>query len=202
MTDTPPAPPSLSEAAAEAWREVIAAHGPGADRIAGPLLEEYAQAVAVAREARGRVDREGLVVADAKGAAVAHPALAVEARALDTIRRLTPQVAPKAHRGDGYMARATSKALAAAPEVSDDERFAGAVAATRTLAWIIDMAQEDGREAMRRAAFGPIPSYLKALKDLGLTPVLRAVEEPGEAGEAGASAPVTSLDSWVSGRGA
>ena len=55
MTDTPPSPPSLSEAAAEAWREVIAAHGPGADRIAGPLLEEYAQAVAA--DAFGRCCR-------------------------------------------------------------------------------------------------------------------------------------------------
>lgn len=198
MTDTPPAPPSLSEAAAEAWREVIAAHGPGADRIAGPLLEEYAQAVAVAREARGRVDREGLVVADAKGSPIPHPALSVEAKALDTIRRLAPRFAPKAHRGDGYMARATAKALAAAPDVSGDDRYAGAVAATKTLAWIIDMAQEDGREAMRRAAFGPIPTYLKAVKDLGLAPALRAVEET----EQKKDAKVTSIDKWVAGRGA
>ena len=198
MTDTPPAPPSLSEAAAEAWREVIAAHGPGADRIAGPLLEEYAQAIATARAARARVDTEGLIVADAKGSPVPHPALSVEAKALDTIRRLAPRFAPKAHRGDGYMARATAKALAAAPDVSGDDRFAGAVAATKTLAWIIDMAQEDGREAMRRAAFGPIPTYLKAVKDLGLAPALRAVEET----EQKKDATVTSIDKWVAGRGA
>lgn len=198
MTDTPKPPASLSTDAAQAWTEVLESCGPGCHRLAGPLLEEYAQAIATARAARARVDTEGLIVADAKGSPVPHPALSVEAKALDTIRRLAPRFTPKAHRGDGYMARATAKALAAAPDVSGDDRFAGAVAATKTLAWIIDMAQEDGREAMRRAAFGPIPTYLKAVKDLGLAPALRAVEET----EQKKDATVTSIDKWVAGRGA
>lgn len=193
---TPPA--HLSSDAREAWAEVTAASGPTLSPADAPVLEQYAQAIATARQARQRVDAEGLIVADAKGSPVPHPALSVEAKALDTIRRLAPRFAPKAHRGDGYMARATAKALAAAPDVSGDDRFAGAVAATKTLAWIIDMAQEDGREAMRRAAFGPIPTYLKAVKDLGLAPALRAVEET----EQKEDATVTSIDKWVAGRGA
>ena len=198
MTDTPTPPASLSPDAAQAWTEVFESYGPDCHRLAGPLLEQYAQAIATARQARQRVDAEGLIVADAKGSPIPHPALSVEAKALDTIRRLAPRFAPKAHRGNGYMARATAKALAAAPDVSGDDRYAGAVAATKTLAWIIDMAQEDGREAMRRAAFGPIPTYMKAIKDLGLTPTLSA--EVAEV--AGVDSNVTALDSWVAGRGA
>lgn len=199
MTTMPP-PQHLSDAAAEAWEQVVTAAGTTIVPGDAPLLEEYAQAIATARAARDRVNAEGLIVADARGEAVPHPALTVEAKALDTIRRLAPHFAPKAHRAAGYMYRATNKALAAAPDVSGNERYAGAVAATRTLAWIIDMAQEDGREAMRRAAFGPIPTYLKAIKDLGLSPALRAVEDAPDSNAADAA--VTSLDAWVAGRGA
>lgn len=199
MTTVPP-PQHLSDAAAEAWEQVVTAAGATIGPADAPLLEEYAQAIATARAARDRVNAEGLIVADARGEAVPHPALTVEAKALDTIRRLAPHFAPKAHRAAGYMYRATNKALAAAPDVSGNERYAGAVAATRTLAWIIDMAQEDGREAMRRAAFGPIPTYLKAIKDLGLSPTLRAVEDAPDSNAPDAA--VTSLDSWVAGRGA
>lgn len=199
MTTMPP-PQHLSDAAAEAWEQVITAAGATIGPADAPLLEEYAQAIATARAARDRVNAEGVIVADARGEAVPHPALTVEAKALDTIRRLAPHFAPKAHRAAGYMYRATNKALAAAPDVSGNERYAGAVAATRTLAWIIDMAQEDGREAMRRAAFGPIPTYLKAIKDLGLSPTLRAVEDAPDSNAPDAA--VTSLDSWVAGRGA
>lgn len=199
MTPLPP-PQHLSEDATRAWEQVVATAGATIDPADAPLLEEYAQAIATARAARARVDEEGFVIADARGAAVPHPALTVEAKAIDTIRRLAPTFAPKAHRAEGYMYRATNKALAAAPEISGEERYAGAVAATRTLAWIIDMAQEDGREAMRRAAFGPIPTYLKAIKDLGLSPALRAVEDAPDSNAPDAA--VTSLDSWVAGRGA
>lgn len=199
MTTVPP-PQHLSDAAAEAWEQVVTAAGATIGPADAPLLEEYAQAIATARAARDRVNAEGVIVADARGEAVPHPALTVEAKALDTIRRLAPHFAPKAHRAAGYMYRATNKALAAAPDVSGNERYAGAVAATRTLAWIIDMAQEDGREAMRRAAFGPIPTYLKAIKDLGLSPTLRAVEDAPDSNAPDAA--VTSLDSWVAGRGA
>lgn len=199
MTTVPP-PQHLSDAAAEAWEQVVTAAGATIGPADAPLLEEYAQAIATARAARDRVNAEGLIVADARGEAVPHPALTVEAKALDTIRRLAPHFAPKAHRAAGYMYRATNKALAAAPDVSGNERYAGAVAATRTLAWIIDMAQEDGREAMRRAAFGPIPTYLKAIKDLGLSPTLRAIEDAPDSNAPDAA--VTSLDSWVAGRGA
>lgn len=199
MTTVPP-PQHLSDAAAEAWEQVVTAAGATIGPADAPLLEEYAQAIATARAARDRVNAEGLIVADARGEAIPHPALTVEAKALDTIRRLAPHFAPKAHRAAGYMYRATNKALAAAPDVSGNERYAGAVAATRTLAWIIDMAQEDGREAMRRAAFGPIPTYLKAIKDLGLSPTLRAIEDAPDSNAPDAA--VTSLDSWVAGRGA
>lgn len=194
--EAPEPPESLSEDAKAAWREVIAAYGPCPERIAGPLLEEYAQQIAIARRARARVDEEGLIVGNAKGEPVPHPALAVERRALEAMSRLAGRMESPPRRRDGYMVEATRKALAAAPDVKDQERFKGAVAATMTLAWIIDEAQRAGGEALRRAAYGPIPSYLKAVRELGLTPVVQAVDAVQAADEA----PVTDLGKWMAKR--
>ena len=67
----------------------------------------------------------------------------------------------------------------------------------RVTAAAIDQAQEAGRDALRRAAFGPIPSYMKAMKDLGLTPNLGALEDAAAQDPEGGD--VVSLDRWMQG---
>lgn len=45
-------------------------------------VEAIAQQIAMAREARARIDEEGIVVRDMRGAVLAHPAIAIEADAV------------------------------------------------------------------------------------------------------------------------
>lgn len=51
------------------------------------ILEAYAATCARAATARAAVDRDGAVIADAKGQPVQHPALAVERQAMDDMRK-------------------------------------------------------------------------------------------------------------------
>lgn len=205
MSSCPPPPESLEEDAAQVWCDTLEAYGAGAAKVAGPLLEEYCQAVAIARRARKRVDDEQIIVGDAKGSPIAHPAIAIERRAMETIRRLEDRFKPPLRRqgtyDQGFMVRKTRQAVDAAPELRDEPRYAGAVAATMTLAWIIDESQRAGGEVLRRAAYGPIPTYLKTLEKLGLTPTLQAVDDVPDADGAEAAA-VTSIDAWMKANGA
>jgi hypothetical protein len=54
--------------------------------VEGPALDEYAVQVSRARDARSRIDLEGLIVADAKGNPIPHPALKIELEAQREIR--------------------------------------------------------------------------------------------------------------------
>ncbi len=67
-----------------------------------------------------------------------------------------------------------------------------------TLAWVIDEAQRAGGVELRRAAYGPVPSYLKALGSLGLVPAVHVVDGAEE--PAVGEGTVTSLESWMRGR--
>lgn len=193
--DFPP-PSRLSKRAAEAWREIVARHGRRAARIVGPELEVYCEAIGTAREARARIEAEGMVVADMRGAAIPHPAVAVAAAADKTIERLAPRFQVRVDRGEqGYMVRKTRDAVRGAGLDAKPE-YSGMIAAALTLAVVIDHAQEEGHDALRRAAFGPIPSYIKAMKDLGLAPRLGVVEEP-DAQDAGTETPVTTINDWM-----
>ena len=78
-------PDHLAPAALAVWRETVAAH-PTPDRIVGPDLEAYCVQVARMRDAQARVDTEGMVVADAKGNPIPHPALELERRAQVEVR--------------------------------------------------------------------------------------------------------------------
>ena len=193
-----PPPDRLSSRAAAAWREVVAAHGHHAGRVVGPDLEVYCEAVGRAREAYERIAEEGMIVSDPRGAPIPHPALAIAKAAEATIDRLGGRFQPRVSRsGGGYMVRATREAVRAAG-LHERGELRAAIASALTLALVIDQAQEEGRDALRRAAFGPVPAYMKAIKDLGLTPTLSA--EVAEV--AGVDSNVTALDSWVAGRGA
>ena len=101
---------------------------------------------------------------------MAHPAIAIERETAKEIRAWGARFAPKAKavRRRGYMADATAKSLKAASHLGDVH--AGPVAALKTLAWLIDEAQAQGLDALAKAAFGTIPTYLKAADALQLTP--------------------------------
>lgn len=80
-----PAPDHLDEDAAKVWREVVEAHHEPA-RIVGPDLEAYCGQVAMVRDARARIAREGTIIADERGKPEPHPAIALERAAQKEIR--------------------------------------------------------------------------------------------------------------------
>jgi phage terminase small subunit len=53
-------------------------------------IEAYAACTARAESARAMVDKDGPVIADAKGQPVQHPALAVERQAMEDMRKWDP----------------------------------------------------------------------------------------------------------------
>lgn len=187
-----PPPPGLDANAAAVWREIVAAHSKPA-LIVGPELEVYCGQVALARDARRRVALEGAIVAGPKKDPIPHPALAVEAAAIAKIAKWGSRFAPpppmsKRRSGTVYDASKVSveKADHLKPEV-----FAGPVAAMLTLAWLIDEAQRAGLEALQKAAFGTIPTYLKACAELRITPASLPVAPAGVVGPAPQPSPET-----------
>jgi P27 family predicted phage terminase small subunit len=78
-------PPHLPEAVAEVWREIVASNDlvANVDRTA---LETYCTLMARLREARRRVEDEGMVVKDPRGRVIPHPALAVERAPAEQVR--------------------------------------------------------------------------------------------------------------------
>lgn len=163
-------PESLPPAAVEVWNEIVASNDL-AGNVDRSALEAFCTLMARLREARRRVEEEGMVVKDPRGRVVPHPALAVERQAAEQIRawgdRFAPMVKPARKRG--YMADATAQSIAAAPHLSQ-AKFAGPVAAVKTLAWMIDEAQRDSMEALQKAMTTTVPNYLKACADLQITP--------------------------------
>ncbi len=75
------APAHLAADVAAVWRELA----PGSPSR-GPDFEAYCVQVARLRDAQRRIGAEGMVVADAKGNPVPHPALAIERAAQAEIR--------------------------------------------------------------------------------------------------------------------
>lgn len=163
-------PDHLPDDAAEVWREIVATNDL-AGTVDRAALEAFCTLVARLRAARRRVNEEGMVVTDPRGRVVPHPALAVERQTAEQIRAWGDRFAPlvKPVRKRGYMADATARAIADAPHLQD-AKFAGAVAAVKTLAWLIDEAQRESMDKLQKAAFGTIPTYLKACAELQITP--------------------------------
>ncbi|MGO3895363.1 P27 family phage terminase small subunit [Brevibacterium aurantiacum] len=163
-------PEDLPADAAEVWREIVASNDL-AGTVDRAALEAFCTLVARLRAARRRVNKEGMVVTDPRGRVVPHPALTVERQTAEQIRAWGDRFAPlvKPVRKRGYMADATARAIADAPHLRD-AKFAGAVAAVKTLAWLIDEAQRESMDKLQKAAFGTIPTYLKACAELQITP--------------------------------
>ena len=78
-------PDRLDNDAADVWREVVAAHSDPA-QIIGPALEAYCGQVAMQRDARSRIAKDGAIIDDGRGKPITHPAIALEARAQSEIR--------------------------------------------------------------------------------------------------------------------
>lgn len=177
-------PAHLPEPVADVWREIVESNDlvGNVDRSA---LETFCTLMARLREARRRVEDEGMVVTDPRGRVIPHPALAVERATAEQIRAWGDRFAPlvKPARKRGYMADATATTIAAAKHLQGP-RFAGPVAAVKTLAWMIDEAQRDSMEALQKAMTTTVPNYLKACTELQITPAslpsaaLASVPEP------------------------
>lgn len=198
----PPAPDRLSDGAKKAWDEIVAQHGGHADRIVGPLLEEFCEALALSREAHARVEAEGMIVADTKGFPIDHPALAIGAKAERVIERLAPRFAPPVDRRRyGYLTGKTLASVQAAGLNKIDE-YQAVIASVMTYALIIDNAQLAGVDALQKTAFGPLQSYMAGLEKLGITPKVSAVPDVVEDGEDSSNASVSSIDGWISSKGA
>lgn len=168
-TNTDP-PEHLPDDVAAVWREIVATNDL-AGTVDRAALEAFCTLIARLRDARRRVNEEGMVVTDPRGRVVPHPALAVERQTAEQIRAWGDRFAPlvKPVRKRGYMADATARAIADAPHLQD-KQFAGAVAAVKTLAWLIDEAQRESMDKLQKASFGTIPTYLKACAELQISP--------------------------------
>ena len=75
------APQHLSAAARAIWDEMVA----DGWRVA-PGFDAYCNQMAIERDAGGRIASEGIIVADAKGNPVPHPALEIQRKAQVEIR--------------------------------------------------------------------------------------------------------------------
>lgn len=90
---------NVSESAQEALDELLSGmksiDTSGAEALA---LEAYATTIARLRDARRRIDSEGLVVADEKGRPIPHPALAIEKMLNAEVRAWLARYQPKTRR--------------------------------------------------------------------------------------------------------
>jgi hypothetical protein len=207
-----PPPPHVDEGVAAVWRQVVARHE-HPERIVGEDLETYCAQVAIARDLRQQIAKDGVWVANRNGEKVPNPLLEANREVLKQIkgwgdRFVPPTKHETAKRRNGYVYEATGKAVASAKHLKGHHEFDGAIAAVRTLAWLIDEAQREGIEAMQKAAFGTIPSYLKGCAELMITPASlpvgmvalgAPVADSDDDDEAGGS--VTDLDAWISDQG-
>lgn len=163
-------PDHLPEPVADVWREIVESNDL-AGNVDRSALETFCTLMARLREARGRIEDEGMVVTDPRGRVIPHPALAVERATAEQIRIWGDRFAPliKPTRKSGYIADATARTIVEAKHLHGP-RFAGPVAALKTLAWMIDEAQRDSMEALQKAMTTTVPQYLKACAELQITP--------------------------------
>ena len=174
-------PEGMSGDLAVIWREVVAVH-PRPEAIVGARLEAYCVQVLHLRTAHEQIAEQGLVVEDAAGRRVANPALAIAREATESLRRWGREFSrtPVPRRRRGPMFDATTASVAASEHLKDKREFSGPVEAVKTLAWLIDEAQRAGIEELQKAAFGTIPTYLKACEALQITPASRPVAKAKE----------------------
>lgn len=163
-------PDHLADDVRAVWEQVVAN-----DRIASTvtpdMLEAYCSLVVRHRDAAAQVASDGIVVReDERKPAVVHPALAAERQLADQLKDWAPLFNQQpAVRKRGPLYDETKRSLKAAG-LEEKEEFAGASAAVLTLAWLIDEAQRAGIEALQKASYVIIPTYLKGCAALQITP--------------------------------
>lgn len=150
-------------------------------------LEAYCGLVARLRQAQAQVAADGPIIDDGRGRPVAHPGIQIEMDVIKEIKNWGSRFADlqKANRSArGYLARAVDKSVKSAVHLHDP-KFAASVAVLRTLAFLIDDAESKGAEALMRASFGSIPTFLKTCAELQITPA--SIPVPAGNGGSGAT---------------
>lgn len=156
------------------WSEVVASLPP--TRPINPIhLEGYCEQIRALRLASLDVQTFGVTVEDAQGRKVQNPALRTIKDMHGALARWGTEFAPTStiRRRRGTMYDATRASVAAATHLQGHAEFKGAIEAVCTLAWLIDEAQRAGIDELQKAAFGTIPTYLKACAALQITPADR-----------------------------
>ena len=153
------------------WREVVE-HLPPTRKINPVHLEAYCAQISTLRKACLDVNLVGVTHEDATGKTVANPAVNVIRDMHTALSKWGHEFAPAStiRRRRGTMYDATRASVRAAAHLQDKPEFSGAIEAACTLAWLIDEAQRVGIDELQKAAFGTIPTYLKACAALGITP--------------------------------
>lgn len=172
-------PEFLSDDLRPIWVEVVASLPPA--RKINPIhLEAYCAQIKALRSASGHVREHGVTIEDAQGRRVANPALQVIRDMHSALSKWGNEFSPVStiRRRPGTMYSATRASVAAAKHLSGRKEYSGAIEAVCTLAWLIDEAQREGIEALQKAAFGTIPSYLKGCSELQITPAAVPAAEP------------------------
>jgi phage terminase small subunit len=179
-------PERLSGAVADVWRETVDRAASFAPIVDAAMFEAYCTLIARWRSTAKQVADDGLVVGDEKKGAIVHPALAAERQLADQIKDWAPLFnrPPSARRKAGPMYDATKRSMKAA-KLGDSKEFEGACEAVLTLAWLIDEAQRAGLEALQKASFVMIPSYLKGCAELQITPAALPESARKKAGSGG-----------------
>lgn len=91
------APDYLPDDVKTVWEQVEAGFSKAAfQRLNKQNLEAYCTQVATMREAQTRVNNEGIIIADAKGDPIEHPAIGIVKRAQAEIRAWGTEFKPKA----------------------------------------------------------------------------------------------------------
>ena len=153
------------------WDEVVA-QLPPTGKINPVRLEAYCAQIRTLRLAYQDVAQVGVTHEDATGKTVTNPAVNVIRDMHVALSRWGHEFSPAStiKRRRGTMYDATRRSVDAAEHLRDKPEFEGAIEATCTLAWLIDEAQRVGIDELQKAAFGTIPSYVKACVELQITP--------------------------------
>lgn len=164
-------PEHLSPEVSAVWSDLVRRSSGFAPQVDAELFEAYCTLIVRWRKAASSIAEDGIVVGDEKKGAIVHPGLAAERALAEQIKDWSPLFnrPPAAKRKRGPMYDQTRRSITAA-ELDKDERFGAICEAVLTLAWLIDEAQRAGLEALQKATYNLIPTYVKGCAELQITP--------------------------------
>ena len=182
------------------WEEVVA-QLPPTRKINPVRLEAYCAQIRTLRLAYQDVAQVGVTHEDATGKTVTNPAVGVIRDMHIALSKWGHEFAPAAtiKRRRGTMYDATRASVRAAAHLQKKAEYSGAIEATCTLAWLIDEAQRVGIDELQKAAFGTIPTYLKACAALQITPASVPGAKGGSRRQGGKLSALQSIPGGVTG---